>query len=38
MTCIAAARDRVQHAGDLPGLFDAAYTAFETMLAVIREF
>jgi hypothetical protein len=36
MTCIFAARDRVQAADGLPVVLDAAYAAFEEMLAVIQ--
>jgi hypothetical protein len=37
MTCLAAARDRVQEAEGLPAILDAAYTAFEGMLTVIED-
>jgi len=36
MTCLSAARSRLQAAGDLSSILDAAYVAFENMLAVIR--
>ena len=36
MTQISAAHDRLQRAGDLAAVLDAAYAAFEGMVAVPR--
>jgi hypothetical protein len=35
MTCIATVRERLQQAEGLPGIFDAAYAAFEGVLTAI---
>jgi hypothetical protein len=35
MTCISSARDRLEQAGDLAEVLEAAYEAFEGMLSVI---
>ena len=37
MDRIAGARARLEEAGDLPGILDAAYEAFEDMLTVIEQ-